>query len=425
MPGRAFHKPITPDLSPNIQGRDTWFGLRQLLLPWNWPHWKIGNGEDRLSVAFREPFGTPHAFTFDSGRIALHGVIRALHLQPGDEVVIQSFTCVVVPDAIIAAGVKPVYVDIDYTYNIDLEALKRLVGTSGHVKAVIAQHTFGQPAAIKELAAFCKEKGLFLIEDCAHSLGAKVDGKLVGTFGDAAIFSFGRDKVMSTVSGGVAITMNPEIAERLNEYESTLPYPSRRWIAQRLAYPFVFEVAKWLYYVGPIGKMIIEISKRLGIVPLVIKPAEKSGKLPTAYRMPNVLAAWAARQMEELDAHNAHRREIANIYAVGFAQLEQKKTVQFHQTIPGTEPMWLRWSIEVEDADKLRSYCKEHGIILGSWYDTPVAPRDTNLESIHYPIGSCPRAERLGAHIVNLPTNINTSIADAQNIVDIIKKYYA
>jgi dTDP-4-amino-4,6-dideoxygalactose transaminase len=238
------------------------------------------------------------------------------------------------------------------------------------------------------------------------------------------MFSFGRDKVLSTVSGGIAISTDKNITKRLGSYASALPYPSRRWVAQRLTYPAVFAIAKYLYAVGPIGKIIIETSKRLGIVPLVIQPAEKNGTLPTPQRMPNVLTVWAIRQMQQLESRNAHRRQLAALYANGLRASIQNKTLHVQTTRPHTEPLWLRWSVAVADASALHDYCKQRGILLGDWYNTPIAPRDTKLGSVRYTIGSCKRAEDLASRVVNLPTSINTSAADAQHIIDAITQFY-
>jgi dTDP-4-amino-4,6-dideoxygalactose transaminase len=378
-----------------------------------------------LSEQFSTLFDVKHAYAFDSGRVALHAALRALQVKKGDHVVVQSFTCVVVPDAVIATGAKPIYVDIDETYNIDVTALRNMLAADSNVKTVIVQHTFGQPARIHEIIRLCTEFGVTVVEDCAHSLGAKVGGQLVGTFGDAAIFSFGRDKVLSSVSGGIAIANRSDVSKRLADYYATLPYPSRHWIAQRLIYPAIFEKAKWWYHVGPIGKLIIEITKRLHITPLVIAPKEKRGHFPTPHKMPAVLAMWATKHLRLLKWYNKHRQKLAAIYTRELAELIADGTLVPQPTHAGTESIWLRWSMQTERAEELRRVCKKYGILLGNWYDTPVAPRDTDLDSVHYAMGCAPRAEQLGRRIVNLPTSITTSEKDAEYTAKMIKQFFA
>jgi len=419
-----FTRPITPDLSPNLGMRDVYFSLGQLLFPWNWQKWFDASQETILEATFRKKFHTDYALSFDSGRTALLAVLHGLNIGKDDEVIMQGFSCVVVTNAIIATGAKPVYVDIDSTYNIDTTALQKLLETSPRVKAVIVQHTFGQPANMEHILSLCKERHIAVIEDCAHSLGATVHNQLVGTLGDAAIFSFGRDKVISSVSGGMAITQRKDVAERMTAYHDTLPYPSRRWVAQRLAYPALFAKAKRLYYVSVIGKLLIECSKRLGSIPLVITPAEKRGKAPTAYRMPGVLARWANHQMLTLEKTLAHRKAIANIYQSGLQKLIAQKAIIPQHNAPATETIWLRWSMSFDRPQALRAFGKTQGILFGNWYDTPIAPHDTDLSSIFYTQGKCPEAEKLSRRIINLPTSVNTSLQDAEKCVSIINQFF-
>ena len=117
----------------------------------------------------------------------------------GDEVLVQAFTCVAVPNSVLWAQATPVYADIDATLNIDPIDVEKKI--TNRTKAIIVQHTFGIPADMDALVALAKKHNILLIEDCAHSLGATYKGKKVGTFGDAAFFSFGRDKVVSSVFG--------------------------------------------------------------------------------------------------------------------------------------------------------------------------------------------------------------------------------
>src|SRR3989338_1413783 len=105
---------------------------------------------------------------------------------------------------------------------------------SSRSKVLIIQHTFGTSAKLTELLAIAKQHQLYVIEDCAHALGARYQQQLVGTFGDAAIFSFGRDKVISSVYGGALLTKQPFTLP-------SLPSPSLFWIKQQLVHPFITQ----------------------------------------------------------------------------------------------------------------------------------------------------------------------------------------
>ncbi|KKU80518.1 MAG: DegT/DnrJ/EryC1/StrS aminotransferase, partial [Candidatus Gottesmanbacteria bacterium GW2011_GWA1_47_8] len=179
---------ISASLSPNTEPDDVWLAIQTLFSPWKWQ-----NGEALLRV--RQWFGGEITL-FSSGRVSLFAILKSFEIGTGDEVIIQAFTCVAVPNSVLWSGATPVYVDIDDTCNIDPQNVEKKI--TNKTKAIIIQHTFGIPADLVELAKIAKKHGLLIIEDFAHSLGLHISG-------DAAFFSFGRDKVISSVWGGGAV----------------------------------------------------------------------------------------------------------------------------------------------------------------------------------------------------------------------------
>jgi len=204
-------KSIFTALSPNTEVDDVLLAFKLLFSPWAW---KKGDSSLCLEKIFSEWIGVNHCFTFESGRTGLYAILKSLNLSSDDEVLLQAYTCVAVVEPILWNNVKPVFVDIDSeslnTSGIDLE--KKITSKS---KVLIIQHTFGNPADLDELLKIAKKYNLFVIEDCAHAMGAEHKGKKVGTYGDASFFSFGRDKVISSVFGGIVMTNNETIAASL------------------------------------------------------------------------------------------------------------------------------------------------------------------------------------------------------------------
>ena len=204
-------KPIFTSLTPNAQAGDIFLNLFLLTSP---GLWQRGKSITELEDEFRKFLGTEYVFSFDSGRTSLFSILKALHLEQGSEVLLQSYTCVAVPDPVLWAGLTPVYVDIEKeTLNMSAADLEKKITFKS--KVLIIQHTFGFPADIEKLIQIAKSKGLFVIEDCAHALGATYSSssspeasKPVGSFGDAAFFSFGRDKAISSTFGSVVVTKN-------------------------------------------------------------------------------------------------------------------------------------------------------------------------------------------------------------------------
>lgn len=210
---------IHTSLSPNTESDDLWLAFKLLFQPWKW---KRGSSVRLLEQRFAHEVQAQQAISFQRGRDALFILLQSLGIAEGDEVILQAYTCVVVPNAIQFLGATPVYVDIEKEgFNMDPALIEAAI--TPKTKALIIQHTFGEPADIEAIQAICKRHKLFLIEDCAHSLGSTHQGKPVGSFGDAAIWSFGRDKVISSVWGGMVTTNQDELAHLVRSQQKALP----------------------------------------------------------------------------------------------------------------------------------------------------------------------------------------------------------
>ena len=139
-------------------------------------------------------------FLYWKGRVALYAILKSLDLKKGDEVIIPAFTCVVVPNAIIYAGLKPVYVDISpATYNMDVNLIEKKI--TSRTKVIICQNTFGLSSDLESIILLAKKYNLFTIEDCTHGFGGFYNGKPNGSYCDAAFFSTQWNKPFSTRSG--------------------------------------------------------------------------------------------------------------------------------------------------------------------------------------------------------------------------------
>lgn len=153
--------------------------------------------------------GVKHAVTCANGTEALHLALRAAGIGPGDEVITPPFTFIATAEAIRYVGATPVFVDIEpHTYNIDPEQVERAV--TRRTKAILPVHLFGQPADIPTLQDVAKRHDLLLIEDCAQSFGASIDGEQTGSFGLAGCFSFFPSKNLGCYGDGGLVTTNSD-----------------------------------------------------------------------------------------------------------------------------------------------------------------------------------------------------------------------
>lgn len=169
---------------------------------------------EKLEEKITEYTGTKYAVTFNSGTSALFSCILAHQIGQGDEVIIPSFTFIATANACVFAGAKPVFADIEKeSFGLAPKEVEKKI--TKKTKAIIAVHYGGCPCKINELRKIAKRHDLILIEDAAEALGAKVNKKMIGNFGNGAIFSFAWNKIISTGEGGCAVTNNKNTYKKL------------------------------------------------------------------------------------------------------------------------------------------------------------------------------------------------------------------
>jgi dTDP-4-amino-4,6-dideoxygalactose transaminase len=415
-------KPISTSLSPNIEKDDIWLAFKMLFQFWKW---KKGEAVMVLEEKFRKYLGIKYAFAFNSGRSALMAILDSLEIRKGDEILIQAFTCNAAVNSILAAGVKPVFVDIDQTINMDPEDLKKKI--TPRAKAVMVQHTFGWPARIDRVKEIAQKHNLYLIEDCAHSLGAEYKGGKVGTFGEMAFFSFGRDKVISSVFGGIAAVNDEQIAEKIKNFQKKISYPSSFWIFQQLLHPVLvnyfvlpaYGISSWL------GTAVLGALHKFFILSKAVYKEEKRGEIACYFpkKMPNVLALLALNQFGKLERFNKHRQAIADLYQ---KNLEGKFQMPLARRKDVALPIFMKFPVLVEEeTDAILKKARKKKIYLNDgWRKTPIVPPDVDIKKTRYQWGSCPKAERMARKIINLPTHINISFRKAEKIIKFLSQNF-
>ncbi len=177
--------------------------------------WLTGGPRARAFEAdFADYVGSKYAVAVNSCTAALHLAMRALNIGAGDEVIVPDLTFAATANAAIFCGAKPVFADIDEkTFNISAEQISEKI--TSKTKAIIPVHYGGQPCDMKEILEIAEDHKLFVVEDCAHSLGATYGGKQTGTFGTMGCFSFYPTKIITTLEGGMVTTDDKKIDKKL------------------------------------------------------------------------------------------------------------------------------------------------------------------------------------------------------------------
>ena len=172
-----------------------------------------GPTSEEFMHRMRELTGAKHAVLAPNGTLALYLGLRALGIGPGDEVIVPDFTFIASATAVEMTGATPVFCDVDYTLHMNVRDAERVL--TAKTKAVMPVHIFGGTAAMEHVVPFAREHNLLMIEDACQAVGINHNGRHCGTFGDIGIFSFFCDKTITTGEGGMVITDNPILYDKL------------------------------------------------------------------------------------------------------------------------------------------------------------------------------------------------------------------
>jgi dTDP-4-amino-4,6-dideoxygalactose transaminase len=367
-----------------------------------------------------------HLYT-NTGRGSLYTILKALDISKGDEIIIQSFTCMALVVPLIWLDITPVYADIDLdTYNMALDEIKRKI--SKRSRAVIVQHTFGIPAEIEKIKEYIDQENeerepnqkIYLIEDCAHCLNIKLRDKYLGSFGDVSFFSFGQDKVVSTTQGGCIVVNNPNIEERMEkEYEKLSEMPASM-VKYNLRYPLLWNVIKKTYFFPKflaksnrfskftVGKFLIILFRFLGLTKEQASKEDFGNPNTDVYRLSLKQKYLLRNQLEKIDRFTEHRKKITAKYS----RLLNKDL----------EGSLMRYPVAVDYPYIVKNKLQKEEVIIGNWYNYPVIPKDIDLKRIQYHVGSCPNTEYIMEHMINLPTSMDVTEKDVERIVDLVKE---
>lgn len=367
----------------------------------------LSGDSKELETFLEEKYGGKTILVY-KGREAIELALKSLNLPEESFVAINGFTCFAVYDAIKKANLNIEYLDIEKgELNFSAESLEKAIEKNSKIKVAIIQNTLGYPADIEGISKICKEKGITLIEDLAHCLGAKYENeKETGTVGDITILSFSQDKMIDGISGGALIMKNQEYSPEL------INLAFKQQLIDKLYPAFTYKIR--IMYPFLIGKIYHEILKRLN---LLSKPMDgsESGKL---HQLPGWYTKLIRDGFNNLEENLSHRKNIASIYS----QMINPKVISKAITDKIDSSSNLRFPIFVTKRDGLIKYLSKHQIFVSDiWYDAPIAPKKY-LSQTDY-VNQCPNAQLASDAILNLPTHKNVSGKDAAEISNFINKW--
>jgi dTDP-4-amino-4,6-dideoxygalactose transaminase len=398
---------IFTHLAPNETFSDSIEALKATCHPWNlWKGRYLGKLRNRIKKRFVHE--TSSVFLFLSGRSALYLALKSLEIPRECSVLVQAFTSEAVILPIIELGLQPVYVDIEEeSYSMDSNSLKKRFTENSNAKILILQHTFGiAPVSRTEILELAKEHKCLVIEDVAHGFDEQLFKKK--PLNTTLLLSMGRSKPFSAFFGGAVITRNKKLIQSLSEIEKKLSFPSFPFILKAIGYKIWMPLIKTLYPFI-IGKLLFMTVKSLQIMIPEISSRERKGSFDESYvkALPDIFAHFAVHQLKRYNDVVKRRTQISDFYNIYFQK-------QYNGSL-------LYYPLCVEDRVSTLNYLKKNGVFLGSWYSQVIGPHGIPLERLFYKPGSCPKAEEISRHIVNLPTNISKK--DAKRIVKLLDNH--
>jgi perosamine synthetase len=321
--------------------------------------------------SFADYLGAGSAVATSSGTTALQVTLEALGIGAGDTVITTPFTFVATSNAIIHAGARPLFVDVDpHTYNLDPQAVEDAFKRE-KARAILCVHLYGLPADLGALREIARRHSALLIEDSAQAHGARYDDRKVGTFGDAAIFSFYPSKNITTGEGGMIITTDAQVEHRARVLVN---------VGQDGAGEYVYEVIGY------------------------------------NYRMTDLSAALGLGQLEHLDEYNARRRANAARLTEGLGRSRWLMTPVeprecFH--------VYNQYTIRVpQSRDRLVKYLNDQGIGTRVYYPSLV-PNSPAYRRLGF-AGQFPAAETLAREVLSLPVHPALAEGDLERIIEAV-----
>ncbi|MHC4891234.1 MAG: DegT/DnrJ/EryC1/StrS family aminotransferase [Planctomycetota bacterium] len=271
----------------------------------------LGNGPTvtHFEKKFAEFAGVKHAIAVNTGTAALHSAIVAAGVKHGEEVILPSFTFVATAEAVVMAGGKPVFTDIDReTYNISPAEIKKNI--TKKAKAIVPVDLYGLPAEIKPIQEIAAKHGLALVEDAAQAHGATYDGKPAGVLADAACWSLYASKNLTTGEGGIITTKSDEMAETLRLIRTH------------------GEKAKYVSLMLGYNYRMSEIQAAIGLVQLEKLPSFVAKRRENAKRLTRLLVKTERLQLPKESKDRQHSWYLYTVRLKNATENERNKIVE-------------------------------------------------------------------------------------------------
>jgi perosamine synthetase len=346
----------------------------------------LGPNVNEFEKKWADFVGCKEAIALNSATAALHLALKVFDFPEGKKVLVPSLTFASTACAILYNRLIPVFVDSDpVTLGMDLTDMKQKYDED--CVAVIPVHYAGHPVPMEELVPWAKEKGLRVIEDCAHTSGADYKGKSLGTWGDIGCYSFEEKKLMTTGDGGMIVSNTPDLMKDVK---------AMRWVGidkdnWKTAHSYTDankDAMHWFYEINILGYK---------------------------YNMNDLSAAIGLAQLEKLPKMNSRRSQIIQMYLDGINHIED-----IIPLVPYEPDVYVyqMFGVRVRKRDELMLYLKSKGIATGCHY-TPLS-----IQPLFEEYGrNCPYVEEEANKFITLPLHADLTDEEVNYVIETIQNF--
>ena len=408
----AFGK--IPRFSPSFSPREALISARYLVFEGDDAAWV-----KRFETAFAKYIGSRHAVMVPSARYGCYLLLKSLGVGPGDEVIVPSMTYFAIPAMVALLGAKPVWADIGLTSHVlDPDAFEKAI--TPRTKAVIPTHLFGTPCDMGPINAIAKKHGVKVIEDCAQSTGARYKGKRVGSLGDAAYYTFGLTKNITTLSGAMITTEDDRVyAEIRAIIDAGDKMGKDKARKEAITGTAMYVATHPLLYWAAVHPAIV-LGNKFGKDPIHERFGEAEvvyDKLPSSFSKTRALAVNAAvglHQISRIEELNGARVRNGRVLDDRLAHVPGLTVPTYPE---GAEPIYMSFVVHHPRRDDLMKALRARGV------DTTIGYMNDMSDHELFPQFRDPKpnAAKAKATLLHIPVHPNLTDKDMDHICESVR----
>ena len=374
----------------------------------------------KFEQAFAAYIGSRHAVMVPSARYGFYLLLRALGIGDGDEVIVPALTYFAIPAMVPLTGARPVFADIGLrTHVLDPEAFRAAI--TPRTRAVVPTHLFGTPCDMDAINAIARAHGIKVIEDCAQSTGARYRQRRVGGLGDAAYYTFGLTKNITTLSGAMVSTDDDAVAASVRAEIAAGGYGEKGKLAKEVLTGLAMYVATHPKIYWATVHPAVVLGNWMGKDPIHERfgEAERTyDEVPRKYqeqgRALAVQAAVGMKQLSRIEALNGARVRNGRSLDAALAHVPGLTTPTYPD---GAEPIYMSFVVHHADRDRLAAALRSRGVdtTIGYMSDLASSPLFADYAA------DCPNARAAHASLLHIPVHPNLRPKDLNHMAEAVR----